>query len=441
MTYPQPAASDSGQQRPNEAILRNLQAGRFGEELPGLRRRLVSSPDDHGASYLYALASAGTGGREAERRWMTRALVLAPDHAHIRTSLGVARLRDGDIDGALADFDRTLKTNPNFAAARYNRAIIHLEATRFARGWADYEWRFSYPAAPGEWRDFPSPVWDGVSPIDGKLLVWVEQSISAQILFASVYTEFEAPGGLIVEADSALVPLLRRVLPKAEVIAASTPPDARLHADDIAAQIPMGRLCGLKRRSIADFRKAKRSFLIADGDRALDLMLDLVKPEKHTIGLAWRSQTKGGARLTLDFLEPVLKVPDITWVSLEDESAVPEIRAFEERTGIKITTDHEIDVEADLDGLAALITACDLTIAVDKPVAHLAGALGRSVWTLLPNRHEARWYWFSGHHPRPIKFSRWYPAMRLVWRINEESPRAYVSRLANLVAGAAHAAG
>ncbi len=367
---------------------------------------------------------------------MERALLINPESAHIRASLGVNKLRGGDVQGAFEMFNRALRSNPNFAPARYHRSIINLEATRFTEGWADYDWRFSYPAAPGVWRDFPSPVWDGNSQIDGKLLVWAEQSVSSQILFTSVIDDDDFPEGLVIEADASLVPLLRRSFRNAEIVAACDPPDPRLSADDIAAQIPMGRFCGLKRRSIADFKTAKSPFLSADGDRAADLLLDLAELEKQMIGLAWRGRSKGSAPLTLDFLEPVLRTPGITWVSLEDESALPEIQAFQERTGIKIAADHGIDPETDLDGLAALIVACDLIISVDKPTAHVAGGLGRVVWTLLPNRHEARWYWFSGHASRPARFSRWYPSMSLVWRIGTESPKTYSQRLAKLVAGA-----
>jgi hypothetical protein len=426
----------SAEQRPNADILVRLQAGHAAKEIPGLRRRILDSPVDFNACYLLSLALASLGDRRAERSWMERSLILAPENAHVQTSFGIARLRDRDIERARTAFDEAIKYSPNFAPARYNRALIELEATHFSRGWADYEWRFSYPAAPGVWRDFPSPVWDGVSPLEGKLLVWAEQSHSSQIMFTSVLREFDPPDGLVVEADAGLVPLLRRSLPKAEVVAVADPPDRRLSGRDIAANIPMGRLCGLRRRSITAFRKARHNFLEADAERAIDLMLDLAKPDNRTIGLSWRALSKSDAGLSLAQLEPVLRVPDVTWVSLEDETALPEILAFEESTGIHISTDHGVDTVGDLDGLAALISACELVVSVDRPSTHLAGAIGRNVWTLLPSRHRARWYWFSGHRARPPKFASWYRSMRLVWKRDEEPTATYTNRVANLVRGA-----
>lgn len=421
------------QHRPNGEILKSLQAGRAAEEIPRLRRRILETPEDFSACYLFSLASTGLADREAERSWLQRALNLAPRNAQVQTSLGIARLREQDISGAHAAFDKAIKYSPNFAAARYNRALIELEAMHFARGWNDYEWRFSYASAPGIWRDFPSPVWDGVSAPEGKLLVWAEQSISSQILFSSVLRELDLPGGLVVEVDANLVPLLRRSLPHAEIVAATTPPSPRLSHADIAAHIPMGRLCGLKRRSIADFKNKKINFLDADAERAIDLMLDFAKPEKTNIGLSWRARSRSDPSLRLTQMESLLRTPSVTWVSLEDQEALPEIQAFTDKTGIEIVTDHEIDARRDIDGLAALITACDLVLSVDNPATHLAGALGRNVWTLLPNRHMARWYWFSAHHPRPVKYARWYPAMRLVWKLDEEAVGTYTDRIADLL--------
>ena len=433
MTKQATAKLTAASHRPNATILRNLQAGHTAEELPYLKRRILAAPEDSNASYLFALASAATGAGEAERAWMGYARVLAPRNAQIQTSLGMARLRDRDVDGAHEAFSKAVEYSPNYSAARYQRSIMDLEAMRLAQGWADYEWRFSYPAAPGVWRDFPSPVWDGRSEIDGKLLVWAEQSTSAQIFFCSVLNELDLPGGLVVEVDRDLATLFQRSFPEAEIVIAETPPNPRLSESDIEANIPMGRLCGMNRRSILDFRKSKARYLHADPDLSVDIMLDIAKPEKLTIGIAWRAQTRNGPELTLKQLTPLLKLSDITWVSLEGGEARSEIEAFEQATGIRLTSHPDVDKATDLDGLAALIAACDLVITPDKPVAHIAGGMGRSVWTLLPERFAARWFWFSGHRTHPPKFARWYPSMRLLWRKDAETMDDFVARTADLV--------
>jgi hypothetical protein len=390
-------------------------------------------------SYLLSLAWGATGKRAAERAWVKRSTILSPRHPRFRTSLGISMMQDQDIEAAHAAFDEALQYSPNFATARYNRAIIELEAMHFSRGWSDYEARFSHASTPGTWRDFPCSEWDGTSPVDGKLLVWAEQSVTTQILFLSVLPEINPPGGLIVDVASELVPLLRRSLPNAEIVGTTSPSSPRLFQDDIAAHIPMGRLCGYRRQSLAAFTNLKTNFLEADAERAIDLMLDVVKPEKRTIGIAWRPFGASDPKLTLDILEPVLRIPNVTWVSLENPNAHSEIEAFGARTGIHITKDHGVDGSNDMDGLATLTMACDLVLAVDKPIAHLAGALGRTVWTLLPNRHRARWYWFSQHHPRPQPIARWYSAMKLIWKRDEESSSHYLDRITTLVRDAVEA--
>jgi hypothetical protein len=416
----------------NSQFLKSLQAGNFTKVITDLRLRMIHTPQDADACHLLALAQSGLLNHHAERLWLKRALILFPTSAHFRTLFGVSMLQARDIEAAHAAFDQTLIHSPNFAAARYRRALIELEAMHFARGWSDYEWRFSYPLAPGVWRDFPSPVWDGKSALDGKLLVWAEQSVSAQILFASVLPQLDRPAGLVVECAAPLVPIFQRALPHTEVIATAVPTDPRLSESDIAAQIPIGRLCGLRRKSRAAFNQ-KVSYLAANAERAIDLMLDLTKPEHRTVGLFWRTDGRKQVGLSLTDFRPFLENAGVTWINLNGNRAAPEIEAFEKQSVIRIQSDHAIDTSVDLDGLAALISVCDLVVAVDSPAAHLAGALGRPVWTLLPNRAKAHWCWFSGHQKQPSQYSPWYPSMRLVWTKEGESRRAYFDGIGELL--------
>jgi len=419
--------------RVNSEILKSLKAGNFEKEIPDLRLRIIHTPQDAHACYLLALAQGGLPDHHAERFWLQRALVLSPTSAHIQTAFGVSMLQTRDIVAAHAAFDQTLTHNPNFAAARYQRAVIELEAMHFSRGWSDYEWRFSYPPGPGVWRDFPSPVWDGKSALNGKLLVWAEQNISMQILFASILPELDLPAGLVIECAAPLVPIFQRKLPHTEVIATAVPADPRLSQSDIAAHIPIGRLCGLRRQNLAAFNKNRVGYLAADSERSIDLMVDLTKPEHRTVGLFWRDDGRYKVRLSLTDLRPLLENAGVTWINLNGNRTAPEIEAFEKQSGIRIRSDHGIDTSVDLDGFAALITVCDLVVAVDSPAAHLAGALGRPVWTLLPNRAKAHWYWFSGHLIQPSPYARWYPSMRLVWKQEDESSQAYFDGIGELL--------
>jgi len=418
--------------RVNSQILKSLQAGNFAEEISDLRLRMIHTPQDADVCHLLALAQGGLSNRHAERVWLQRALILFPTSAHFRTLFGVSMLEARDVEAAHAAFEQTLIHSPNFAAARYRRALIELEAMHFARGWSDYEWRFSYPLAPSVWRDFPSPVWDGKSALDGKLLVWAEQAISAQILFASVLPELDLPAGLVIECAAPLVPIFQRALPHTEVIATAVPINPRLSASDIAAQIPIGRLCGLRRQSRAAFNQ-KVGYLAANPERAIDLMLDLTKPEHRTVGLFWRDGGRNKVGLSLTDFRPLLENAGVTWINLNGDGAAPEIEAFEKQSVSRIRSDHAIDTSVDLDGLAALISVCDLVVAVDSPAAHLAGALGRPVWTLLPSRTKAHWCWFSGHRIQPPQYSRWYPSMRLVWKQEGESRRTYFDGVGDLL--------
>jgi hypothetical protein len=143
--------------RVNSQILKSLQAGNFTKEIIDLRLRMIHTPQDADACHLLALAQGGLSNHHAEQVWLKRALILFPTSAHFRTLFGVSMLQARDIEAAHAAFDQTLIHSPNFAAARYRRALIELEAMHFARGWSDYEWLVLLSASAGCLARFPQP--------------------------------------------------------------------------------------------------------------------------------------------------------------------------------------------------------------------------------------------------------------------------------------------
>jgi len=112
--------------------------------------------------------------------------------------------------------------------------------------------------------------------------------------------------------------------------------------------------------------------------------------------------------LRLQDLLPVLSLADTTAVDLQYGDTLAERRMLEETADIAITHLDDIDNFHDIDGLAALIHACDAVVTISNVTAHLAGAMGKPTFLLAPWSKGKIWYWHEGHSR-----SLWYPSVRL----------------------------
>jgi ADP-heptose:LPS heptosyltransferase len=159
------------------------------------------------------------------------------------------------------------------------------------------------------------------------------------------------------------------------------------------------------------------------------------------IRLSWRSLHRDwGANKSakLSDFEAILKWPNARFIDLQYGDTGDERAAFEKQTGIEFTHLDDIDNKNDIDGLAALITACDAMVTVSNSTTHLAGALGKPVWLLLPFGQGRFWYWFNDRKDSP-----WYPHIHIYRQLRGQPWAGLVSTieddLAAFLAGSARA--
>ena len=149
----------------------------------------------------------------------------------------------------------------------------------------------------------------------------------------------------------------------------------------------MGSVPGLIRNDISDFDKTVRGYLQADEARVTSIRSELGVEGKKVIGISWKSfspQNKSRKSIELSDFRNMFVDLDIVLVNLQYGDVDQEIREFKERTGIEVLQCSSIDNKEDIDGLAALIEVCDLVVSTSNVTIHLAGALGKETWVLLP---------------------------------------------------------
>ena len=341
---------------------------------------------------------------------LVAALALAPDHAYAWYKLGRVRAALGDWDGALGAYEKCLHYDPEHHDARYNLGNLQLGNELFDPGWMNYEARWVRPQ-PGPKRPFDVPVWRGESLSGRTILVWGEQGVGEEILFASMIPDLIARAGhVLFESDPRLSPLFARSFAGVETIGRTYPADPRTAGADIDVQSAVGSLAPVLRARLADFDA--QPYLAADPAKVAVIRARYAAlGEGAKIGLSWFSS--GGNKIysaakssPLMAWRPVLRRAGARFVNLQYGDVAADRAAVEDAFGVAIHVDPEIDQMASLDDFAAQIDALDLVITTSNTTAHVAGALGKEVWVLLPAKTDWRW-------SRRRDGSLWYPGLTM----------------------------
>jgi len=354
---------------------------------------------------------------------------LRPAHPRFGADLAFSYQCLGDTARALETYEHTIAAHPEDANAQAGYALSLLGAGDFARGWDAYEWRLRLPESTSG-APAPYPLWQGQALAGRTLFVRSEQGIGDEIMFASCVPDLLAAGAqVILECSRRLSSLFARSFPALRVIARdrSREPDwAALGAIDY--QCAAGSLPRWLRRAAGAFPGTP--YLVADPARVAAWRARLADgPEGLRVGIAWTGGLPGTLRaarsLTLDALEPLLALPKARFVALELGDCSAAVAAMQRRSGARI--DVWPGVAADPDEAAALACALDALVCVPTTMAHLAGALGRPVWVLVPGVGTWRYLWEGERMP-------WYGSMRLLRRAPGGDTRAVVERARDALA-------
>ncbi len=374
--------------------------GRFDEALAGAQHALSLEPDNAAGHSNLGNALYSLGQYEDAEAAFRKSIALAPEAGSVHKNLGGTLLALEQYDDALESYERALACSTQHDDTRTNRALAYLGLGDFKRGWAEYHCRFKTDRVKC-WRDYQVPLWNGAS-LDGPLLVWGEQGLGDQILYASMIPDLrERVSSIVLEAEVRLVPLFARSFPGIEVI----PISKDLYTGRQAAHIPFGTLGQHLRLSWESFPETPGGFLKADPDCARQLRERLKTDDRQVVGLSWRSSNKTLAKAKsagLHAFESLLKLPNCRFVDLQYGDTSAEREAVARDIGVQIEHLDDIDNMQDIDALAALITACDLVVTVSNTTAHLAGALGKASYVLVPFGQARMWYWFHDRADSPF---------------------------------------
>lgn len=336
------------------------------------------------------------------------ALTMNPDHPTILQNYATVRMVLGDLKDASNWFYKALERDPKCAEARWNSALIALTFGDFRRGFLNYEWRWRCGAFTWRRLKTSKPQWNGQSLKGKTILLTHEQGFGDSVQFIRYAKMVKALGPAKVRY--LCVPELICILKDVEGIDEVTE-FKDVNRDGTAADEDFDYHCPLL--SLPRIFKTRVETVPWDGPYVRSPNGVGAKFDGFNVGVVWagrRSHANDKNRsMELAQWGPLLSTPGVNWYSLQFGEKAEEAKTWNSsinhwEDGIRgfIWT----PTIRDFTDTAFLITKLDLVICVDTVVAHLAGAMGRPVWTLLP--HSADWRWMQDREDTP-----WYPTMRL----------------------------
>ena len=354
----------------------------------------------------------------------TRAIALQPGFAGAYANLGNAHLAHNRAEAAVAAYRRAVALAPTLPDPHRNLGIALLLAGELGPAWPEYEWRLRCADSPTP--ALPRPQWVGEA-LDGRtILLHTEQGLGDALHFARYVPLVAARGGRVVLCAPPVLERLLAPLPGVERFVPAGTPLSLTGIDLHASLLSLPYAFGTTLADIPDRVPylAPPPALVAAWGRRLD---DALGPRTdgagtgdrsggigchgfRRVGIAWAGSPGHGndrnRSLPLDALLPLTRMPGVRLVSVQKGPAAERLAARPVAGGAAadiLNLDPEI---ADFADTAAIMANLDLVVCVDTSVAHLAGALGRPAWVLLPFAPDWRWMLHRTDNP-------WYPTLRL----------------------------
>jgi len=377
--------------------------GRYDEALADNRRALALNPASADVCNNIGACLQGLSQDEEALPWFDKAGALRPgsivsliNKAHSLTQL----LR---LDEAMGIYRHVQAIYPHNADAMWNSALLCLLTGDFAAGWAGREIRWQAHMRP-PYPNFAQPMWRGTQDVEGKtVLLYAEEGNGDTIQFVRYAPDLVSRGARVILAvQDTLQPLLTGLPGVSLCIPRSSQlPPFDLHCPICSLPFAFGtRLETIP--SATPYLPPPSQARLQAWEQQLRERLGAGR--KCRVGLVWSGNPNHGndrnRSVPLRTLLPLLDV-DAAFVSLQKD-ARPEDQAILEQGGI-------VDLTAGLSDFAetaALVSCLDIVITVDTSVAHLAGALARPTWIMLPYSPDFRWLLDRDDSP-------WYPTVRL----------------------------
>ncbi|MBW4579254.1 MAG: FkbM family methyltransferase [Tildeniella nuda ZEHNDER 1965/U140] len=382
--------------------------GKVEAAIASYRRALALDPNLANAYNNLGSALQAQGRVDEAIASCLQAIQLQPDHADAHNNYASGLVDRGDFGTAIEYYKQAIYYKPNHANAHLNLGIVLLLLGDLKQGFEEYHWRWQNRQCAS--LRYPNALWDG-SDLNGKvILLTAEQGYGDTIQFARYASLVAQRGGHVVIACQKPLLRLLNTIPGIDRCVDRANVDVQTHVHAPLLDLPL--LLGTTLETIP----SDVPYLTPSSDFHLPIAADCLTlqtphPTPFKIGIVWAanpdSSTSGKRSCGLERFLSLLNLSGVALYSLQKNPTEADLALLEAHPIVQL---HE--QLQDFADTAAAIAQLDLVISVDTAVAHLAGALGKPVWTLLAN--VADWRWLRDRDDTP-----WYPTMRLFRQAQE----------------------
>ncbi len=372
--------------------------GRLDDAVASCRKALGIKPDLAGAHSNLGNAFTDLGRLDDAVASYHKALALKPDFPEVHSNLGTALKELGRFEDAAASYHKALAIEPDFPEAHENLGRLRLMMGSFQDGWEDYAWRWRVKGSPLQPRDYEKPFWDG-SDLEGQtIFIYPEQGLGDVVQFVRYLPLVTARGGRVIfEVPPHLARLFQGIDGADTLLRYGEPPPL---FDFHAPLLDLPRLLNTSLETIPS-----HDFYLKAAPELEEAWASHLGPwEEFRVGIAWTGNPnhKNDRNRSMEpsLLQPLTEIPGVSVYSLQ---------VWRNGEAVRFFSDNITDLApflTDFAETAAVMSNLDLVVSVDTSVVHVAGALGRPVWIVLPFIPDWRWLLERDDSP-------WYPTMRL----------------------------
>ena len=343
-----------------------------------------------------------------------KAISLKPNNADQHYNRAGALKDLGQNEGALSDYRAAISLEPDKPQFHWDQGLCLLQMGRYEAGWQLYEWGKKINFRSN--RVFPKPLWTGNEDISNKVLfIHWEQGLGDTIQFCRYGKILNAMGvNVVMSVQQPLYGLLQQLAPDIRIINQDEVPSTfDYHCPLLSLPLAVG--------TVLENIPSQRIYIVSDPAAAKKWSVRLPAKDRPRIGVVWGGnpnyKNDHNRSVELQHIIPLFSF-DAHWISLQKD-----IKESDQRNIANLSQvyDYSDQIE-DFSDTAAIIEHLDLVITVDTSVAHLAGAMGKPAWILLP--YNSDWRWLLNRTDSP-----WYPSVRLFRHDDTRSWSSVIARV------------
>ena len=390
---------------------RDIEIGLMAKSLRICSWAIAIGPDLFEVAFHFGSVWKWLGNPDVASGYYERAVALSPDAVVPLIALADVLAESARFSSSQIIYERACRLQPDNHDALYHLSLVQLRKGDFENGWVNYDHRWLAAVGASHLKSARTlrslrPEYKGVG--SGKcVLLWAEQGVGDEIMFGRLIGEFlPRCRQVLVQIDSRLIGLFSRAFPSVQFFALEQDVPIDLYDE----QLPLGSLGRILRSKAQSFIGNGGGFLAALPELASKVRRDInVDRREFLVGLCWRAANPENRRVRSIPLEAIMAAlgdERLRFLNLQYGNVDAEINLLKPERRQRLLRHPNIDLTKELEGVAGVIASCDLVISVGNTVAHLAGALNKKCWVLLP--HVAGWRWLHGHQR-----CAWYDSVRL----------------------------